>query len=128
MNVRQNFPHTLDLNEVYNLPNLYYNTSGSLYTEAMNVRQNFPPISYFPRYPTREAWNAHKARERSAFNAREMVMDGAWEEQFGEYERAQAAATDIGNTSTTFTMEDLGFREDDRFLHNFMNANDSADS
>ncbi|MCH79999.1 hypothetical protein A2U01_0000761 [Trifolium medium] len=120
--------HTLDLNEVYNLPNLYYNTSGSLYTEAMNVRQNFPPISYFPRYPTREAWNAHKARERSAFNAREMIMDSAWEEQFGDFERAQAAANDIGINSTTFTMEDLGFREDDRFLHNFMNSNDSADS
>ncbi|MCI12808.1 hypothetical protein A2U01_0033915, partial [Trifolium medium] len=64
---------------------------------------------------------------RTTFNAREQLMDAPWEAHYGAFQRAQAAADDIGNASTSFSMEDLGFQADDRFLHNFMNSNNPAD-
>ncbi|MCI45616.1 hypothetical protein A2U01_0066855, partial [Trifolium medium] len=62
--------HNLDLNTSHRLLNVYYNTQGFLYTEAMSYRQRFPPTPFFPHYPTREAWQEFVQSDRIAYEAR----------------------------------------------------------
>ncbi|MCI31050.1 hypothetical protein A2U01_0052261, partial [Trifolium medium] len=56
--------HNLNLNTHFRLPNMYYNTQGQLYTEAMTYRQQFPPAPFFPLYPSPEAWQEHRRVDR----------------------------------------------------------------
>ncbi|MCI35012.1 hypothetical protein A2U01_0056233, partial [Trifolium medium] len=35
--------HNLDINTHFRMPNVYYQTQGTLYSEAMSYRQQFPP-------------------------------------------------------------------------------------
>ncbi|MCI37115.1 hypothetical protein A2U01_0058339, partial [Trifolium medium] len=40
--------HNLDINTHFRLPNIYYNTQGLMYSEAMTYRQQFPPAPFYP--------------------------------------------------------------------------------
>ncbi|MCI43223.1 hypothetical protein A2U01_0064460, partial [Trifolium medium] len=52
--------HNLDINTHLRLPNVYYNTQGALYTEAMTYRQQFPPAPFYPRFQSPEAWTEYR--------------------------------------------------------------------
>ncbi|MCI44527.1 hypothetical protein A2U01_0065766, partial [Trifolium medium] len=52
--------HNLDINTHFQMPNVYYNTQGSLYTEAVSYRQQFPPPPFYPRFPSPEAWTEYR--------------------------------------------------------------------
>ncbi|MCI50688.1 hypothetical protein A2U01_0071932, partial [Trifolium medium] len=50
--------HNIELSQRAGLPNMYYNTHYLLYTEAMDYRESFPPLTFASLYPTQEAWDA----------------------------------------------------------------------
>ncbi|MCI51752.1 hypothetical protein A2U01_0072996, partial [Trifolium medium] len=51
------------------MPNVYYNTQGSLYTEAMTYRQQFPPPPFYPRFPSPEAWTEYRRADQIEYEA-----------------------------------------------------------
>ncbi|GAU26558.1 hypothetical protein TSUD_266720 [Trifolium subterraneum] len=70
----------LDLNRATRLPYHYYNTQSSMYTQAMSYKQQFPPQSFCPYYPTWESWQQHLVDERDELAHRQAINTITWRE------------------------------------------------
>ncbi|MCI55382.1 hypothetical protein A2U01_0076632, partial [Trifolium medium] len=92
------------------MPNVYYNTQGSLYTEAMSYRQQFPPPPFYPRFPTPEAWTEYQRADEVEYQAIMDRNEAVFYEQYGAHMRAQdeqraaaSASAAAGGVSPVFT-------------------------
>ncbi|MCI95690.1 hypothetical protein A2U01_0116989, partial [Trifolium medium] len=57
-----------------------------MYTEAMIYRQQFPPASFFPLYPSPEAWQEHWRVDGLEYEAIMDRNEAVFYEQYGAFE------------------------------------------
>ncbi|MCI50906.1 hypothetical protein A2U01_0072150, partial [Trifolium medium] len=84
--------HNVELSQ-----NMYYDTNSSLYTEAMDYQESFPPSDFASLYPTQEEWDAHLVDERNVFDAQQVIHTSRWREEIHARDlrrRAEQAAAE----------------------------------
>ncbi|PNX87331.1 hypothetical protein L195_g043418, partial [Trifolium pratense] len=83
--------HQMEISQYSGLPNLYFDTASSMYTEAMAYRSTFPPPTFGTLYPVDADWEAHQARELTSFQARQAYNSGLRASELAEVERRRRA-------------------------------------
>ncbi|PNX59674.1 hypothetical protein L195_g059805, partial [Trifolium pratense] len=63
--------HQMEISQYSGLPNLYFDTTSTMYSEVMANRSTFPPPTFGTLYPVDTEWEAHQARELTSFHARQ---------------------------------------------------------
>ncbi|XP_045813186.1 uncharacterized protein LOC123907122 [Trifolium pratense] len=86
--------HQMEISQYSGLPNLYFDTASSMYTEAMTYRSTFPPPTFGTLYPIDTDWEAHQARELSSFQARQAYNSGLRTSELAEIERRRRVEQD----------------------------------
>ncbi|CAJ2662419.1 unnamed protein product [Trifolium pratense] len=79
--------HQMEISQYSGLPNLYFDTASSMYTEAMTYRSTFPPPTFGTLYPVDADWEVHQARELTSFQARQSYNSGLRASELAEVER-----------------------------------------
>ncbi|MCI50098.1 hypothetical protein A2U01_0071342, partial [Trifolium medium] len=79
----------MDINTHFRMPNVYYQTQGTLYLEAMSYRQQFPPPPFYPRFQTPDEWNAYRQADQVEYQAIMDRNEAVFYEQYGAHMRAQ---------------------------------------
>ncbi|MCI83292.1 hypothetical protein A2U01_0104567, partial [Trifolium medium] len=69
--------------------NVYYNTQGSLYTEAMTYRQQFSPAPFYPSFPSPEAWNEYRRADQIEYKGIMNSNEAIFYEQYEAHMKAQ---------------------------------------
>ncbi|CAJ2641868.1 unnamed protein product [Trifolium pratense] len=87
MNQLASMLHQMEISQYSGLPNLYFDTASSMYTEAMTYRSTFPPPTFGTWYPVDADWEAHQARELTSFQARQAYNSGLRTSELAEIER-----------------------------------------
>ncbi|MCI47380.1 hypothetical protein A2U01_0068621, partial [Trifolium medium] len=97
------------------MPNVYYQTQGTLYSEAMTYQQQFPPPLFYPRFPSPEAWNEYWRADQVEYAAIMDRNEAVFYEQYGAHMKAQedqravgASVSAAGAYSPEFTLSELG--------------------
>ncbi|CAJ2659226.1 unnamed protein product [Trifolium pratense] len=86
--------HQMEISQYSGLPNLYFDTASSMYTEAMTYRSTFPPPTFGTLYPIDTDWEAHQARELNSFQARQAYNSGLRASELAEIERRRRVEQD----------------------------------
>ncbi|CAJ2648220.1 unnamed protein product [Trifolium pratense] len=86
--------HQMEISQYSGLPNLYFDTASSMYTEAMTYRSTFPPPTFGTLYPVDTDWEAHQARELNSFQARQAYNSGLRISELAEIERRRRVEQD----------------------------------
>ncbi|CAJ2645441.1 unnamed protein product [Trifolium pratense] len=86
--------HQMEISQYSGLPNLYFDTASSMYTEAMTYRSTFPPPTFGALYPVDADWEAHQARELTSFQARQVYNSGLRTSELAEIERRRRIEQD----------------------------------
>ncbi|CAJ2672467.1 unnamed protein product [Trifolium pratense] len=86
--------HQMEISQYSGLPNLYFDTASSMYTEAMTYRSTFPPPTFGTLYPVDADWEAHQARELTSFQARQAYNSGLRTSELAEIERRRRVEQD----------------------------------
>ncbi|PNX83054.1 hypothetical protein L195_g039092 [Trifolium pratense] len=79
--------HQMEISQYSGLPNLYFDTSSLMYSEAMSYRSTFPPPTFDTLYPIDTEWEAHQAREMTSFQARQSYNSSLRSSELAEIER-----------------------------------------
>ncbi|CAJ2668021.1 unnamed protein product [Trifolium pratense] len=79
--------HQMEISHYSGLPNLYFDTTSTMYTEAITYRSTFPPHTFGTLYPVDADWEAHQARELTSFQARQAYNSGLRTSELAEIER-----------------------------------------
>ncbi|PNX76994.1 hypothetical protein L195_g032954 [Trifolium pratense] len=79
--------HGVPISHYSGLPNMYYDTSSLMYSEAMSYRSTFPPPTFGTLYPVDTEWEAHQAREMASFQARQSYNSSLRTSELAEMER-----------------------------------------
>ncbi|CAJ2661835.1 unnamed protein product [Trifolium pratense] len=94
MNQLASMLHQMEISQYSGLPNLYFDTASSMYTEAMTYRSTFPPPTFGTLYPIDTDWEAHQARELNSFQARQAYNSGLRTSELAEIERRRRVEQD----------------------------------
>ncbi|CAJ2645733.1 unnamed protein product [Trifolium pratense] len=94
MNQLASMLHQMEISQYSGLPNLYFDTASSMYTEAMAYRSTFPPPTFGTLYPVDTDWEAHQARELTSFQARQAYNSGLRTSELAEIERRRRVEQD----------------------------------
>ncbi|CAJ2642447.1 unnamed protein product [Trifolium pratense] len=94
MNQLASMLHQMEISQYSGLPNLYFDTASSMYTEAMTYRSTFPPPTFGTLYPVDTDWEAHQARELNSFQARQAYNSGLRTSELAEIERRRRVEQD----------------------------------
>ncbi|CAJ2677884.1 unnamed protein product [Trifolium pratense] len=94
MNQLASMLHQMEISQYSGLPNLYFDTASSMYTEAMTYRATFPPPTFGTLYPIDTDWEAHQARELNSFQARQAYNSGLRTSELAEIERRRRVEQD----------------------------------
>ncbi|CAJ2636695.1 unnamed protein product [Trifolium pratense] len=94
MNQLASMLHQMEISQYSGLPNLYFDTASSMYTEAMTYRSTFPPPTFGTLYPVDTDWEAHQARELTSFQARQAYNSGLRASELAEIERRRRVEQD----------------------------------
>ncbi|CAJ2642451.1 unnamed protein product [Trifolium pratense] len=94
MNQLASMLHQMEISQYFGLPNLYFDTASSMYTEAMAYRSTFPPPTFGTLYPVDTDWEAHQARELTSFQARQAYNSGLRTSELAEIERRRRVEQD----------------------------------
>ncbi|CAJ2661902.1 unnamed protein product [Trifolium pratense] len=86
--------HQMEISQYSGLPNLYFDTASSMYTEAMTYRSTFPPPTFGTLYPVDTDWEAHQARELNSFQAKQVYNSGLRTSELAEIERRRRVEQD----------------------------------
>ncbi|CAJ2645118.1 unnamed protein product [Trifolium pratense] len=86
--------HQMEISQYSGLPNLYFDTASSMYTEAMAYRSTFPPPTFGTLYSVDTDWEAHQARELTSFQARQNYNSGLRASELAEIERRRRVEQD----------------------------------
>ncbi|PNX56692.1 hypothetical protein L195_g058332 [Trifolium pratense] len=77
----------MEISQYSGLPNLYFDTASTMYTEAMSYRSTFPPPTFGTLYPVDADWEAYQERELTTFQARQSYNTGLRASELAEIER-----------------------------------------
>ncbi|CAJ2647357.1 unnamed protein product [Trifolium pratense] len=94
MNQLASMLHQMEISQYSGLPNLYFDTASTMYTEAMSYRSTFPPPTFGTLYPVDTDWEAHQARELNSFQARQAYNSGLRASELAEIERRRRVEQD----------------------------------
>ncbi|CAJ2650261.1 unnamed protein product [Trifolium pratense] len=94
MNQLASMLHQMEISQYSGLPNLYFDTASSMYTEAVTYRSTFPPPTFGTLYPVDTDWEAHQARELTSFQARQAYNSGLRASELAEIERRRRVEQD----------------------------------